>query len=365
MLRGPGCLAITVALASMVASGPARAQAAEGDGAAEAKATAEVLFHEGRALLGQNKLAEACPKLKESLRLDTGLGTMLYLAECWERSGRTASAWAQFREAQAVASRTRDPREKMARARADKLEPKLARIAVVVPAGADLPDLVITRDGAPLGRASWGIDAPVDSGKHVLRAVAPGHLPWEATVDVTEPGARERVVVPPLADEPKASVAVVPRTDAGEANVSRSAAAAAGTAARAPDASAARGLPTPRILALGVAGVGVIGVGLGAFFGLRASSTLGDADARCDDRFCTADGLSLRDEAKSQAMVSTIAFAAGGVALAGAAALWFTASTSTSAPRARPGASRFGAPRVAVVPGLREGGASIAVLGSF
>src|SRR5688572_14074173 len=67
------------------------------------KAAAEVLFEQGRSLLLEGKVDQACPKLAESLRLDRGIGTMLFLAECWQRLGKSASAWAQFREAEIVA----------------------------------------------------------------------------------------------------------------------------------------------------------------------------------------------------------------------------------------------------------------------
>lgn len=321
--------------ALFLAAAPARAQQPSAASAAD-KATAEVLFHEGTKLLAQNKLAEACPKLAESLRLDTGIGTMLYLAECWERSGRTASAWAQFREAQAVAGRLKDPREKVARSRADQLEPRLARLTVVVPQGSEAPELVVTRDGTALGRATWGIETPVDPGKHVLRAAAPGRVAWETTIDIVEAGARERIVLPPLAEERPAP-----------APESKAPAPAPAAPSRAEvDTKDASKLPTQRLVALGVAGVGVIGVGLGAFFGLRASSTIGDANALCDERFCTAEGLSLRDDAKTQANVSTVAFVAGGAALAGAAALWFTAPKPALRARARAQTAFVLVPRV-------------------
>jgi len=117
-------------------------------------------------------------------------------------------------------------------------------------------------------------------------------------------------------------------------------------------------MPTQRIIALGVGAVGVVGLGLGAFFGLRASGTLSDAEALCDARFCTAEGLSLRDDAKSQANVSTVAFAASGVAVAGAAALWLLA------PKSQPRASRSGSGG-ALVPQVTTGGAVLGAIGRF
>ncbi len=303
--------AALVLLAGAFASRDARAQGTSASAGTD-KATAEVLFEEGKALLAQGKLAEACPKLAESLRLDTGIGTMLYLAECWERSGRTASAWGQFREAQVVAARDKDPREKIARARAEKLEPKLARLAIVVPPASEVKDLVVTKDGTPVARALWGTEAPIDPGKHVVRASAPGRIAWETTIDVAEQGARERVVVPTLGEEPVAIVQPrreplpLPRTEERAAKEGEGK------------------LPTRRVVALGLAGLGVVGLGLGTYLGLSASSSLDDANARCDERFCDAEGLSLRDDAVTKANLSTVSFAASGVAIAAGAVLWFT-----------------------------------------
>ena len=77
---------VTIALS--VASAPASAQSVPPD----QRAAAETLFNEGRRLMALGRYAEACPVFEESQRLDAGIGTLLNLADCYKKSGRTASA---------------------------------------------------------------------------------------------------------------------------------------------------------------------------------------------------------------------------------------------------------------------------------
>ena len=56
------------------------------------KAAAEGLFDQGRASMQEGDFAKACGLLERSQHIDPGVGTLLYLAECYEKSGRTASA---------------------------------------------------------------------------------------------------------------------------------------------------------------------------------------------------------------------------------------------------------------------------------
>jgi hypothetical protein len=76
-----------------------------------------------------------------------------------------------------------------------------------------------------------------------------------------------------------------------------------------------------------IGGVGVVGIGLGAFFGLQASSKLSDAKGKCGDYpyECGNEAKDLQSSAKSSATVSTVGFVAGGVLLAGGLVLYFTA----------------------------------------
>lgn len=188
-----------VAIAVTVCSSPALAQQS-----AEKAALAQALFDEGRRLMDAGQPAAACPKFAASQKLDPGMGTKFRLAECFEKIGKTASAWALFLEIGDEARGAKRPeREEIARKRAADLAPKLARMTVVVaPDSAGLAGLEIRRDGTVLDRAIWGVAAPVDPGEHVLTAIAPGKLAWESKSIVAQPSRTVEVTIPWLEDQP-------------------------------------------------------------------------------------------------------------------------------------------------------------------
>ena len=98
---------------------------------ASSQAAAQALFDEARSLMNAGKFAEACPKFAESERLDPGAGTLLNLANCYEKGGQTASAWVTFKDAAAAADvKHRTDWSQRARERATALEP-LDRKSVV------------------------------------------------------------------------------------------------------------------------------------------------------------------------------------------------------------------------------------------
>lgn len=298
-------------------------------------AAAQALFDQGRALMKAQNYTEACPKLAESQRLDPGIGTQFHLADCYERQGKIASAWANFLDVASLAAAANQPeREKAARGRAAKLEPRLPRLTIVVPPETRTPGLAITRDGSSVGESQWGTPVPVDPGDHQLSASAPGRKTYSDTVSLKE-GLSRTLKIPML--EASSEQAAVP----GPASTTTPAAPEAPPAqpqpimpppaAPAPPSSESSGGPGPLVIGLGI--VGVAGLGAGTVLGLMASSKFEDSKKQCnpaDENRCDAEGVSLRDDAFTLGNWSTVSFIVGGVALAGAGVIWLTSGSSDS-----------------------------------
>src|SRR5262249_9549066 len=157
-------------------------------------AAAEALFNEAEKLVASKDYAQACPKYAESLRLDPGVGVMLYLGDCYEHLGKTASAWAEYREAEDLATKRADTkRAALANTRAERLAPKLSRLTIVVATEARVPGLEVKRDGESVGTGQWGTPVPLDPGPHALSASAPGKQSWESSVTIPDNGESVKV----------------------------------------------------------------------------------------------------------------------------------------------------------------------------
>jgi hypothetical protein len=174
--------------------------AAQPPGDAE-KAEASALFEQGQAALDRKDYASACPKLKEVTRLlPNGVGGHITLGQCYEAFGRLASAWSAYSTARRLAARaSRAEQEKDARIRADAIEPRLARLSIVVPeAMRSVSGLTVDRDGSPVDDSQWSTAFPVDRGQHVVVVTAPGRQRWEKAVEVGADGVTVTVEVPLL-----------------------------------------------------------------------------------------------------------------------------------------------------------------------
>ena len=172
------------------------------------KAVAEVLFLEGQRLLAAGQIEAACAKFEESERHDQAIGTLLNLGNCFEKAGRTASAWATFKEVADMAVAAHDAtREQYAKQRAASLTPRLSKLTIVVPAEVNTDGLVIRRDGVQVGAALWGVAVPVDPGQHKIDVAAPGRRTWSTVANVEPDGSQSTVPIPALDRDPTATPA--------------------------------------------------------------------------------------------------------------------------------------------------------------
>jgi hypothetical protein len=280
------------------------------------RTAAEALFAEGRRLMGQGQYAEACPKLEASQRMDPGVGTLFNLADCYAKQGRTASAWAAFREAGAAArAQGSAEREAVARERATALEPKLSHLTIVQWKG---QNVAITRNGAPVDPGVLDTPIPVDPGSHVIVAAAEGKRQWSTTVEVGAGGERASVTIPILPDEAGGS---------SDADPDALSIGASGEPTHVEDSDPGA---TQRWLAVGAGAIGVIGLVAGTVFGIEAQSEWEDAQACDADPMC-GEGGQLSQDASASADIATVAFVIGGVGIAGGLVLWLTAPEAESA----------------------------------
>jgi hypothetical protein len=267
---------------------------------ADETSTADVLFQEANALVASGRYAEACPKLAESQRLEPAVGTQFNLADCYEHLGRTASAFALFNDVARIARAAgKFERERVSKERAAALAPTLARVHLVPKTIA--PGLEIKIDDVVVPRERWTEPFPIDPGPHHVIASAPSHRSWEGDAAASA-GATTEVAIPELVDE-------TPRPHIE----TRSAPAS-----------------TQRTIAIAVGGAGLAGLAVGAIAGAMALSARSSAEdacpsARYDFRCPTPQGTDDWNSATTAGNVSTIGFVVGGVAIAGAAVLWFTA----------------------------------------
>lgn len=299
---------------------------------------AGALFAEARKLVEAGDYRQACPKFEQSLRLNVGIGVQFNLADCWERTGRTASAYALFKGAAATARAAgQSEREQVAQARAVALEPRLVRLLLEV--RSTDKELTIRRNQVIVEHFDWDTALPIDSGSYLIEASAPGKKPWSTRVTVpntaTDPIS---VVIPPLVDE------------AGVCEPGAAPAPALVDGPRRPlhvePAPVPPPEPAPRskrriTYTVALAGVGVAALGLGTGFALVSRSKNDSAKEICPSSVdCTRAQIynhgAYLEDAKTFRTWSYVGFGVGGAALVGAAVLYF-------APRSPSSASGFGA----------------------
>jgi hypothetical protein len=268
--------------------------------ATDTKAAANALFDEGKRLIAAGDVDRACAKFEASMQLVDQLGVRLNLADCHERQGRTATAWAEFSEAASQAGKRGDTRAAYAHQRAEALEPRLTKLAISVPAANRPPGLVVRRDSVVVPSEAFGTPLPVDPGSHTITASATGDQPWSTQIEASKPGEVITVEVPRLI--------AMQRSDE-------------------PDPQRRQ----RHVLGVGVGAGGVVLVGVAVGLGFAARSKWGTVGAHCDaSHICDAEGVSINHQARLLGNISTIVGGVGVAALVAGTVLYVTA------PAARP-----------------------------
>lgn len=263
----------------------------------------------GYLLAQENKCDEALPHLVESLRLDPKAITLINLADCEEKVGKLSDAMGHWVDARARAqSEGLRPIEEEATARATALEPRLARLTIVLAPSAP-KDAVVERDGVVLGAPSMGVALPLDPGAHTILVRVQGRE--DATTQLTlGEGEAKRVEL--------------------EAGAPLAGALHATSPVREPASTSA-------LSPLVFVGFGVAAAGLaaGSVTGLMALGAGSDAKTSCPDLRCRdASALDDIETGRTLGMVSTISFivAGAGAAVGVYGLLWAKPSATKPSP---------------------------------
>ncbi len=295
------------------------------DATAQDKASAEALFDRGVKLMHAGKFEEACPKLEDSQRIDPGVGTLLYLGECYEKLGRPASAWATFREAASSAEASGQARRAgLARQRIAKLEPDLAYLTLdVAEATRGLEGLTVVRDGVDVGAGIVGAAVPVDPGTTTIEVSAPGYQPYTVTVTVS-PKSKQSLLIPVLVALPKPPpepevAPLPPPTPEGTQPPLPS-----------PAPPPERGAHPLTVAGIAVAAAGVVGLGIGTYFGVKAINEDKKADdGTCDATVCQAQAdYDHSQNARKAATAANVAIGIGAGLFVAGGVLFFLAPSS-------------------------------------
>jgi hypothetical protein len=276
--------------------------------ATDARALAETLFFTARGMMEAGRYAEASSKLTESYRLDPAAGTLLNLAVCNQKIGKIASAWGEFRDAQAEARRMNRPdREKLATDSLAAIEPELPFLAINVPPLVRvIRGFEILRNGVPLQSAAWDTELPVDPGEVEVIERAPGYKPKTLHVTVA---ARQHAALTAVSLE----LAPIER----------------------PPIAFWTGKRTTGLI---VALAGVAAAGAGTAFGILATNDKKKSDDGCPtyagELRCQQSGVDAMNKASTEAWVSNIGFGVAAVGVALGSYLFFSGGAREQPPSA-------------------------------
>jgi hypothetical protein len=327
--------ALLLGLAIIGAAQRVRAQSGDPTAATE-------LFRLGRAAMNEQRYDVACRRFAESERLDPKVGTLMNLARCEEAIARLAAALRTWDEAVQLAHNLADDREKYAVQRREEIALLVPQLTVTL--ASDAPaDTRVQLDGRTIDAGDLGASMPIETGRHVVVASAPARAEMRFEVDASPSESQELEVKP----GPILFVGSSPLPPSREV----------------PNAPSPA-LGTQKTVGLTLAGAGVLGLGVGAVFGLMADSAWTSAKAACGGNVgqCSDGGVSTantyRRTTQTDGAVATVSAIVGSAALVAGAVLFFAAERSG-------GRTAGFAKGIALAPNLAPGREGLDLIGAF
>lgn len=304
---------------------------------------ADALFREARALMKAGDFESACPKLEESYRLDPAAGTAVNLGDCFEKTGKVGSALLAYQDARKLIL-AGDPRIKPMEAQIAILDGRAPRVTITRATGAPRGTKV-KLDGRNIDAADFGKALVVNPGRVVIAVVAPGRERALHELRLEEGQSRKVVaeVGEPLDDSPETEA--TPTSQDTDPEVAPS------TKVDSSDTGGSQ-----RMVGYIMGGAGVIALGVGTAFWLRASSKDEEAtDAGCTSTTCPAGRpQELSDSADGARRTANWSAGLGALALVGGVVLVLTSPSG-----------KEDAARLRLSPGVMFGGAGAELGGTW
>jgi len=297
---------------------------------------------------GPSALDDVVRRLKEALGLMERAESLvhapphlLYIARANEKLGQLVQAREAYLKIRRERLKETDPevfREAQATAEQElaALDPRIPTVAVNVE-GASGAGLTVTMDGQPLAAALLGIPTPMNPGRHLFEARAPGTLPARQEITIAE-GAKQTVVLrlepsgePMAAQTSGSSPSTTPGTDSG---------------------SSLRPVPTGVYIGLAATGAFAVGAGVVGVLALGNKSDFEDENDGSDPT-----GAEETKNRGSTLNLVTDVLIAGAVVSAGVTAVLYFTRPTVSADRA--------SAALQISPVVLPGGAALAARGRF
>ncbi|MFO0567056.1 MAG: hypothetical protein U0263_15415 [Polyangiaceae bacterium] len=266
--------------------------------AAEAKQSDKA----GQKLERQKKWQEAKVAYEKSLELDEKPDVRLRLAAVESKLGHLLEAAEHVKrvlDAPKLAFMTRAKAKNLKKS----LEKRTPKLTLDLPPGFSG---TVSIDGKDIASGELGSPILVNPGNRQVRAESKGSKPFEENVELAEKD--QKTLSVRLEELPKAEAARPVKPPQAEKSSGGS-----------------------KTLAYVSLGVGVVGLGVGTYMGLKAKSTKSDIDQQCKNGVCSESQRDLYDRGKTQANISTAGFIVGGVGIGLGTVLLLTGGKSTEA----------------------------------